>query len=301
MHDCAALRAEGSVERWAHAVCGLCALWAAFGALIAEAEVHGPASFEEWEQCFRVWAIGMVGVKAIRLGAALKYQSHLRRYNSRYSASVWNLVYQADVRCRRELLERLHRNISAQIAEAEAVSTATADEVARAAGFNRSMPWDYCIRMAMADQAWWQIELVEPAMLVLSRSGSLRDMVGGDAPTGGNTIPGAGVPNMGNSNPHKRPPPAGGHPLSSAAKNPRPNRPQAGQRVHQVAGGLFTANRKGVALCSAFQSGQCAGQNCPQGLAHQCAKCLEQRHGANACTGQNRAGTPPKGGVQGRG
>ncbi len=84
----------------------------AAGAL-APVEFYGPASCEEWAQCYQVWMTGMIGFKAIRLGTALAYLAFIRRYSARYSPSVWHIIYQADVRCRRELLERIHRTVLA--------------------------------------------------------------------------------------------------------------------------------------------------------------------------------------------
>ncbi len=125
----------------------------------------------------------MVGFKAIRLGTALKYLAHIKRYTQRCSASVWSIVYQADARCRRELLDRVHRAISAKIAEADAVSRQTADEVAKLAKCDRTMPWDYCVQGGKTDQPFWKVEVEEAAMLVLSKASHLQDMVGGDART----------------------------------------------------------------------------------------------------------------------
>ncbi len=47
------------------------------------------------------------------------------------------------------------------------------------AGYDRAMPWGYCAHQAISDQQFWKVEVEEAALLVLSRSSQLQDMVGG--------------------------------------------------------------------------------------------------------------------------
>ena len=59
----------------------------------------------------------------------------------------------------------------------------------------------------------------------------------------------------------------------------------------------MTANRRGVPLCAAFQTGTCTGSDAQArclanpSRAHQCAKCLTAGHGAHACS-HNPAAEP---------
>lgn len=58
---------------------------------------------------------------------------------------------------------------------------------------------------------------------------------------------------------------------------------------HNVSDGVFTTNRKGIALCSEFQAGNCFGigtnARCKKdGIsAHQCNKCLSPDHSPKEC------------------
>ncbi len=62
-----------------------------------------------------------------------------------------------------------------------------------------------------------------------------------------------------------------------------------------------------MALCEAFQRGGCSRANvnnrCPWGptKVHQCALCLDQRHGSNQCPGSGTKGGEPKGKGKGKG
>ena len=46
--------------------------------------------------------------------------------------------------------------------------------------------------------------------------------------------------------------------------------------------GNFTHNKKGVKLCTAYNSNKCKGK-CPHGAPHQCNKCLQNSHTAAIC------------------
>ena len=68
-----------------------------------------------------------------------------------------------------------------------------------------------------------------------------------------------------------------------------------------VAGGLLTTNNSGVGLCKGWQIGKCrkcdAMSKCSKDgvSAHQCAKCLDNRHGAHwpkECTAKQVALRP---------
>ena len=71
--------------------------------------------------------------------------------------------------------------------------------------------------------------------------------------------------------------------------------------------GLFTHNRRGSELCKLYQSGECVETDrrgfCarnPQ-RRHQCAKCLNESHGANRCPLESPRAPRPNHGVKGRG
>ena len=114
----------------------------------------------------------------------------------------------------------------------------------------------------------------EPAMLVMANAGRLAQMIDGDAPVAGIAAPSAMAP--------ARPAPP---------RVPAPAvRPQRAVPQHHVGdSGAMTANRKGVHLCGAFQSGSCTEIDrqgrCAKDAnkSHQFAKCLAPGHGADKC------------------
>eukprot|EP00971_Amphidinium_carterae_P000382 8156-Amphidinium_carterae.2 len=77
------------------------------------------------------------------------------------------------------------------------------------------------------------------------------------------------------------------------------NRPVSADRVHQLDDdGNFAANRRRMALCSAYQKDECSSKHpdrCPidPGKAHECSKCLGL-HAAMHCTAKE-APKPPGG------
>ena len=73
---------------------------------------------------------------------------------------------------------------------------------------------------------------------------------------------------------------------------PYPKAPRVrGRPGPDSASGRYTTNRKGKQLCDAWNAGTCERANgsaqCPRDatLVHQCALCLDDKHGAVACTG----------------
>ncbi|CAK0868462.1 unnamed protein product, partial [Prorocentrum cordatum] len=142
---------------------------------------------------------------------------------------VWHIAYQAECRCRLELLERLHMQVRDDYEEAK--------QRGKDHPCDPDRPWNLVRKMAADDAAFWRYEFEDPALLVLAKTGEL---------------------------------------------------------VHHVQNGKFAANRSGVRLCQAFQTGQCGqtrrNKMCPWGTGgvRQCEHCWGTGHGsagANACPG----------------
>ena len=139
----------------------------------------------------------------------------------------WHIVYQADMRARQEHLERCRRE------------AADAHEQATTAGlpstFDKDKPWETALRLLIKDKVFWQEELEEPCLLVLTKTHSLGSTLGGDAPISGpGQKPAAG----------KRP--ATGGDDGAHAKQPK-------LQIHNVgADGNFTCNRASHPLCQGF-------------------------------------------------
>ncbi len=244
-------------------------------------EIYGPSGFDDWEQCYHVFRTGCIMLNAVSLSTLDRYRDLIKGYSNRYGAKVWVIIYQADVRARLEHIERMRRR-------GAKLSVAGASTGERA--FDASRPWDWSFAEAVADGAFWKRELEEPALLVLSRAGSLSNMVDGDAQTASS---GKAAP----SAPHPRSAVAAQGKVRPAQQQ---KAPRGRERQHLVdSAGNYTHNRSGNKLCGAFQADQCsAGSSCRDGT-HQCNRCLAPNHGGSKCTG----GAPkaPNKGNKGRG
>eukprot|EP00971_Amphidinium_carterae_P332583 6466805-Amphidinium_carterae.1 len=98
--------------------------------------------------------------------------------------------------------------------------------------FDEARPWNFVFRQAANDEAFWQKELVEPAMLVLSRSAALKNVVTGESPTLG-----LGAPSGSSAQPAPKSRPVSG----GLAKT----RAQPGPKKHELGSdGNLLANRR---------------------------------------------------------
>ena len=109
----------------------------------------------------------LVMVDAVDLGALMSYEQHVIKLHDRYSAKVWSIIYQADNRCRLEHMERTRRAL--QSAREEGSSTDCGD----------ARPWNLVFRRVISDESFWRDEVVEPALLVLTKVAGLNEMAGG--------------------------------------------------------------------------------------------------------------------------
>lgn len=224
--------------------------------LIVPVEIMGPPNFDQWIKSFKCLRTGLLSWNAVSLGRLDAYSDMMARYHSRYGAAMWHILYQADVRCRSEHMERIRRRGEEELANGGARS------------MDKAKPWDWVFAEATKDAQFWHVELEEPALLMLNRTKRANEMLGDEAPVG--------APPTGG----KRP--GGGREGETPPKTKRPNT----ERVHNVEGNNFTTNRRGIKLCASFQEGTCETQNgkCPNGAgAHQCSRCLDFKHGLNAC------------------
>ena len=112
-------------------------------------------------------------VDAVDLGALLKYKQHVMKLHDRYSAKVWAIIYQADVRCRLEHMERTRRQLQALHQDALAKGTTTDYDDAR--------PWNLVWQKVVPDETFWRDQVLEPALLVLTRVAGLGEVVDGDS------------------------------------------------------------------------------------------------------------------------
>ena len=240
------------------------------GGVLKELELVGPPNVEAWLECFRLLMTGLIGFKAVSLGTLMDYAEKIKSYASRYGDKTWAMLYQADVRCRHEHMERLRRKLDRDAATAAALGKTPA------VPFSRDTPWEAVFAAACVDTEFWRHQFEEPAFLVLNRTGNLQDMVSGEAPVAHLAqTPGSSQPPAPRAGTDKR--------SSSFQLDERP------QKVHRVVNSRYTHNRKNRPLCPDFQSGTCTASTnglCPRDrrLAHQCDHCLDTTHGGDGCT-----------------
>ena len=156
--------------------------------------------------------------------------------------------------------------------------------------FTPSRPWGCALQAAMDETNWWRSELEEPALLALTKSQALGQLIAGDA----------AVANMHPSRPsHHVMGAAAGAARSPSGAPPAKKQKKAGkgEQAHNLdANGRCTTNRQGALLCPGYQDGTCSsmGARCRAGV-NQCNICLIKQHGAKG-HGQSGQGKGAGGG-----
>ena len=161
-------------------------------------------------ECYRLLTTAVVGFEAIGPGPMLNHGRLSTTSSERYGALTWPLLYQCDVRCKLDHMERLRRVLERKFLDATA--RGQAPSVSRD---STTRPWDSVWTAACEDFGCWHCQFEELALVIL------RHHHGRSA--GGDT------------------------------------------RVHRGSNGIFTHNRRGVALCPDFQS-----VSCPTGRGNTC-------------------------------
>ncbi len=72
-------------------------------------EVAGPPSYDQWLGSYLCLRTALISWQAIDLGKVDGYARLIARYVERYGSSSWLQIYQADVRCTSEHMERIRR------------------------------------------------------------------------------------------------------------------------------------------------------------------------------------------------
>ena len=271
---------------------------------LVRVELKGPPSVSHWKLCMKVLSTVLIGLGALSPPTIASYIDKISQYTIRYGDQCWAIIYQCEVRFRREFVERIRRR--------EALKYAEAQQAGNSYPYDPNRPWERVYWVGVEESvSWWHQHLEEPCQCVCARVRVAGSFVDGDAMVGSAV---AHIPTMG-AMPHSlaaltneahartsadkesrtRPPP---RPPPSYEKPPK--RP-AKERVHNVGpDGALTTNRSGHPLCRGFQDGSCThGSNGICGrdgrMRHQCANCLSIDHGQNhpsPCT-RPRA-NPPK-------
>eukprot|EP00435_Cladocopium_sp_Y103_P067260 s724_g29.t1 len=193
-------------------------------------ELHGPPNIGTWLASYTVLMTILVVKRAVDLGILLKYRSHVERLHDRYSDKIWAVLYQAESRCRLELMDRLRREA---VAEHETVIAAGG-----ISSFEPDRPWNTAWQKAANHEVFWREEVIEPGMLILTKISGLNEMVDGDA-----TVKPASSSAAQPRETHAGPSRMTSAPSASSTQRARKNNRTG--RVHQIEGGRYTLNRTG--------------------------------------------------------
>lgn len=238
-----------------------------------QVELHGPPNIGAWLASYNVLMTILIMKCAVDLGVLLKYRSHIERLHDRYSDKIWAILYQAESRCRLELMDRLRREA---VSEHEAITRAGGVST-----FDVNRPWNTAWSRAVSDETFWREEVLEPGMLILTKVSGLNEMVEGDARV--QPASSSLAPRETQVQPSKM-----AHGPASTPSSLRPRKNNRSGRVHQIEGNKYVLNRTGFKLCEGFQTGACTQTNggiwCAQqwDTTHQCERCLGA-HGSHAC------------------
>ena len=224
-------------------------------------ELQGPQSISMWLQSYQVLSNALVMLDAVDLGTLQKYREKIEKYHDRYGDKIWAVLYQADVRCRLELMERTKRNLAAKHDVAVQQGTTTS--------YDPQRPWNLVWQTVISDDSFWKEEVTEPGILILTKVAGISEMVEGDASVGGPSS---------SSNPRGSAP----TPTRLTDQDPkiRPRNPNRTGRYHQVESGKYLVNRTGYKICQPFNEEKCVdtvqGTWCANSwdTVHQCERCL---------------------------
>lgn len=253
--------------------------------LLTSIEVTGPTSIGMWLQSWQVFSNVCIMLDIVDLGTLTKYKDIIERFHNRYGAPIWALLYQADNRFRLELVDRTRRQIQAED-EALKVAHGTAPgPPPKVPGYDAKRPWNLAYQRAMNQESYWREEVIEPAMMVLTKVSGMTDILDGDAKVKPDNMAQAATP-MAREPSASAPSRMLNAQLSAPKMRPR-NSNRTG-RHHSVEDGKYLLNRTGYSLCGAFNEGKCQSTNpggwCPTSwdTVHQCSRCLGQ-HPAVRC------------------
>ena len=106
-----------------------------------------------------------------------------------YGPSLWPLLYQADVRCRQELIEAIFHELLAK--------HNAALEIHEKSSFNVEKPWDQVWEAATNHTVWWTDHFERPAGLIGNHIRALSSALDGDVLTASSSaLSGGAQPNQ---------------------------------------------------------------------------------------------------------
>lgn len=239
------------------------------------------------------------------------YRDFIVELHETWGAKCWAIIYQADVRMRRNGLDTIRRaaHYLLNAAVAHESSGQRLFVPRNPYEFDGKNPWDYCYRKAIHAECptaikYWKKNVEQPCNFVMNRGDQVSEHVDGDAEICNN--PHDHIATGGEAfsiNSRQAAQQGGGPPRVPKVKaEPAIKKEKGDKGCKQDHNGNFTHNNKGNKICPAFNLGHCNGA-CPQNLSHQCSGCLKNSHTQLNC-GVKPAAKPAdngKGGGKGAG
>ena len=237
-------------------------------------ELYGPGNVGAWLQSYGVLKTILIMLDQVDLGHLQKYEAHIERLAARYGPRVWSVIYQGDVRCRLEHMERLRRSLKAEHDRIKAAG-GTSD-------YDEKRPWNQVWAKAAADETFWREEVIEPCMLILTKIANTAEVLEGDAKVNQQSQQSAG---------QRETTPAPSRMASGSVPDRHTHRPRNSNRtgrIHDTDGNKYVRNRTGYSICAGYNSGTCTeasqGPWCRHqwDTVHQCDRCLGN-HPSSKC------------------
>ncbi len=268
-------------------------------------ELAGPGDFDQWWRCYRVFKTLMVMLNTIDVEHVDNYAEHVRGLYSLFGQRAWWIVYQGDIRMRSEYMDRLRTDLEARHEQYANISA----DLVKLSDHDNARPWNAVWKHAINERSseFWKQEVETKAMMYLNAL-QTSDKVADDGTALQHPVE-KPLASMGSS-PRRPPPPparqaspqAAGYPPKSMSYDKFEKKRKASVEGHpKFENGLYTTNGSGNEICRSYNSGECQTSPCSRGFQHQCSKCLQQGHTAQACTAPRPVGTPGKGGGKGAG
>jgi hypothetical protein len=215
------------------------------GGTLHVTEILGPATLELWKESYDCLFTALIMLDAVRRPQLAAYRAKICLLHAQYGPKCWALLYQADVRCRSELMDELRYRLTTK-------HNATITQ-GLPSTFDVTRPWDSVWAAAVLETEFWDTEFKHWAMMIATNTARSGDIVESDAAIA------AGA--------------------SSAALVPGPAWERKTQATAKAVG---KPKKEGV--CTAFNKGNCHGNTCSRGWGkHQCSICSQPHHGATTC------------------
>ena len=120
-------------------------------------DLPGPSGFIQWRACFRILRTTLIMLDAVSLAALHNYEAHVERLTRTFS-TAWHLIYSADELARSSHSNRLRSQL---LMDLRGGRTAPRN-------WDPARPWDWVFQQLILDDAFWQTQVVGPALTWLA-------------------------------------------------------------------------------------------------------------------------------------